>query len=109
MRVLCAILALSALAGCGTWQRPGSTEADLNREMYECEMQAAQAYPPVYSTEPGYTTAARTTCQSYGYQTQCTTTPGVTYPGTTTDMNAIARTTARDSCMRSKGWKFKMQ
>lgn len=109
MRMLCATLALSALAGCGTWSRPGSTEAEFNREMYECQMQAAQTYPPVYNTSPGYTTAARTTCQSYGYQTHCTTTPGVTYPGTTTDMNTVARAAARDACMRSKGWTLTYQ
>jgi len=44
---IAALLALLALAGCGTyrWERKGSSTADFQRESAECQQQSAPGQP----------------------------------------------------------------
>lgn len=92
------------LSGCGGWSRPNTSEAEFNADRYACESQAAQSYPVQMMYTPGPVTPSQTTCQSFYGQVRCTTTPGVQYPGTQTDMNSINRASAIRSCLQSKGY-----
>ena len=118
-------LLVLALAGCAQykWQKYGSNRSEFNRDSYECQMEAAKAYPTVMVAQqqsPGYTTAATTSCRGngsaygvggtiYGNNTvNCTTTPGqvvapVTYAE---DANSNNRSQAAKSCMYARGYKL---
>lgn len=99
-------IVVSALAGCGGWSRPNTTEAQFYQDRSQCEYQAATAYPVVMSSTGGYQGPAQTRCTTYGGVTNCTTTPGTSFPGVQTDMNVGARAGAFNSCMRGRGYTF---
>lgn len=109
IRAVLSTLALASLAGCGTWHRPGSTEAEFNQERYACQQEAASTYPIVMaSSGGGYQGASQTSCTGYGNMVNCTTTPGAYVPPPQSDQNAIPRAMAFDSCMKAKGWTFQL-
>jgi hypothetical protein len=113
------------VSGCAEykWQKIGSTQADFNRDSYECEMEAARTYPTALVTQQlaaGYTTPSTTNCYGSGSATgfggtvygnntvNCTTTPGqvvrpVTY---TADANADNRQQAAKACMYAHGYQL---
>lgn len=107
------------LTGCAQykWQKSGATQADFNRDKYECQREAAQVYPPQVVRQQittGYTTPSTTNCSStgstygnYSY-TNCTTTPGQYVPGasTDTDVNADSRERMGKQCMYARGWQL---
>nr|WP_315207056.1 hypothetical protein [uncultured Albidiferax sp.] len=94
------------LAGCGSWSRPNTTEAQFNSDRYMCQSQAAQLYPVQIFSSPGPTSPSYTSCRTYYGQTSCTTTPGVQYPGTQTDVNALARAASVTSCLQANGYAY---
>lgn len=99
--LICAAL----LAGCATWKHPSATEADFNRDRYQCQMETASAYPTTQTpTGSGYRTPGQVNCTTYGNQTNCTTMPGTYVPPPTSDGNALPRAFAFDSCMRARGY-----
>ena len=103
------LAALTLLSGCGGWTRPNTTEAQFYQDRFQCEQQSASMYPIMMtSAGPGYQAPARTNCTSYGNQTNCTTTPGTFVPASQSDVNAIARSSAFNSCLQSKGYAFKV-
>lgn len=111
MKRAVAIAAMTLLTGCfGTWKRDNTTEAEFNRDKYECQTEVAQTYPvQMVQTgyNSGYTTPSQTNCTGYGNTMRCQTTPGVTYvqPSTTsTDANSINRAFAFNSCMQARGY-----
>jgi hypothetical protein len=113
------------MAGCAQyqWQKRGATQAEFNRDGYECQMEAARAYPAAMVAQQittGYTTPATTNCYSNGSaygiggtiygnsNTNCTTTPGVTVQPIVipTDMNANNRGQAVNAYMYARGWQY---
>lgn len=125
MRFLIFAACVLALQGCAQyqWQKPGATQADFNRDAYQCHAQAAQLYPAVMVSQQltsGYVAPATTNCSTtatanrafgtvYGTgNTTCTTTPGaqiqpVVY---TTDANSDNRTRAANGCMIARGYQM---
>lgn len=101
---------LLALGGCTMgWTRPNTTEAEFHQDRFQCEQQAASMYPVAMAPSgSGYQAPARTNCNTYGNQTNCTTTPGIYTPPRQTDTNARNRMTAFSSCLQSKGYVFKV-
>lgn len=119
-----ALVIATLAAGCAQyrWQKPGGSEADFNRDMYRCEMDAARAFPPHFvqrEVRSGYTEPATTRC-SASDSTQgkgsaviknsssvCTTTPARYVPPAfqTVDANATPRSDATTSCLHAQGYR----
>jgi len=119
------MLLLAALAGCAQfqWQKDGATQADFNRDAYQCQMDAAQAYPTALTAvqlRPGYQTPSQTYCSGtdsaygagntvYGNTSMnCTTTPGqqVAPITTTYDANMGNRAQAAKACLYARGYQL---
>lgn len=108
MRFAVSLIAV-ALTGCGGWHRPNTSEAEFYRDRHECTVEARTAYPPQIVTQGGYTSPSQTRCTTGPFGSMnCSTTPGVTTGQVTTDQNAIAREMAFNSCMRARGYTFKV-
>ena len=120
-----AVVLLASMAGCAQyqWQKYGASQAEFNRDTYECQMEAARTYPTAMVTQQissGYTTAATTNCYSTGAaygagasvygssNTNCTTTPGVQVQPVayTADVNANYRAQAAKSCLYARGYQL---
>ncbi|RJX31984.1 MAG: hypothetical protein C4516_04900 [Oxalobacter sp.] len=116
-------MGMALLSGCAQyqWQKNGATQADLNRDTYDCQKEAAQAYPAKLvreQTRAAYVTPSTTNCttseSSHGNRghnhanstTSCTTTPGKYVPPhfTTVDINANNRAAMAKQCMHARGW-----
>lgn len=116
MKRLLSITALAALvAGCAplTWSKPGSSEAEFNRDHYACIQQASAAYPSAptqIQTSAGYQSApsSQINCQSFGYQTNCTSTAAPAYnvaPAyVTIDANQGNRNSTVIACLKASGY-----
>ena len=109
--VLCLLLAL--LSGCAQyqWQKVGSSQNEFNRDIYECQNQAARTYPVAVVSQQlttGYTAPSQTSCYGGGGMVNCTTTPGQHFPGTvsTVDVNANNRSQAGNQCMYARGYRL---
>lgn len=101
------IVCVLALAGCGSWSKPGGSAEQSRADHQACAEEAAKAYPPrilVAPTLPG-TVDAR--CANIYGAPQCP--PLATQPGQQTDLNAGGRGAALDRCMQSKGYRFSQQ
>gem|GEM_PF-1601451 len=116
---------IAAAPGCTQyhWVKEGGTQAQFNRDSYECQMEAVRAYPAAIVTQQltaGYSTPGRTNCYSTGSaygsgntaygssSTNCTTTPSqsnapVTY---TVDANQNNRVQAGKACLFARGYKL---
>jgi hypothetical protein len=105
------VLAAVALSGCaGGWHRANTTEQEFLADRWACERESAQAYPPAMATTGGYQGPAHTNCTAVSYgMVNCTTTPGVTVPGVTSDQNALPRVLALRRCLQSKGYTWKTE
>lgn len=116
-------LLLMQLGGCAqfVWHKAGASRDDLNRDRYECQMEAAQVFPTIPVNKQltaGYVGPDRTRCNTTGSaygasgnvyansNTSCTTTQGqVVQPVTyTTDINRNNREDAAISCLRARGY-----
>ena len=104
---------LVILTGCASgWEKPGASAADLARDKYECNMQAAQAFPVVIMTTSagvGYPATARKNCETAGANTRCSL-PGVTLPTAqqSNDTNLDNRLGASNSCLQARGYASRM-
>jgi hypothetical protein len=113
MKLLALALAVG-LTGCATrWHHPNgnTTQADYQRDHYQCEVQATSMYPAAQVAQGGQTTSfgqATTTCTGYGNQMTCRTTPPVTntLPVYYIDANASSRNHAQRNCMAARGYTF---
>ena len=105
------------LGGCAQyqWKKYGATREDFNRDTYQCQMEAASAYPAAIVNQQlmsGYQTPASTNCYSSGFgyssTTTCTTTPGRTVPPVTytVDANEDNRAQATKACMYARGYQL---
>lgn len=104
MRFYASAAAAVFLSGCAGWSKPGATESDFRRDSYQCEMEAARAYPVMIVTSGGYRTPDNTNCRVVYGQVQCQTTPGATLYQTQSDANLNARTAAHGQCLRARGY-----
>ena len=102
-RALTWALAL-ALAGCGSWNKPGATPDQLEADKAACGAEAAKAWPPRPMAAPTWPTEADRKCTDIYGQGPCA--PLVQPPGTSTDLNAGARSAAFDRCLQSRGYRF---
>lgn len=104
------LISLLVLSGCAMgWSRPNTTEAEFYQDKFQCEQQAASAYPVnMMATGVGYQTPMRTSCTSYGNQVNCTTMPGMYTPPAQMDVNATSRAITFRNCLQSKGYEFKI-
>lgn len=113
-QIILALLVVG-LTGCVptyVWVKPGSTQQEGARDVSDCEMRAASAFP--YSeqtviTQQGYRTQGQTICGPFGNQVMCNTSGGeyVAPKGYTVDRNEEARTNAYNRCMVGKGWSLR--
>lgn len=120
----CSLLTIF-LSGCAQfqWQKYGATSNEVNRDLYECQTEAAMTYPTQVVSQqitPGYTTPSTTNCYgtgsaygSSGYvygnsNTNCTTTLGQHVSGvmSTVDVNSNNRAQAAKQCMYARGWQL---
>ncbi len=111
------------ISGCAQyqWQKMGVTQDEFRRDLYACQMEAAQAFPAAYVRQQlttGYRTPDTTYCSgssnAYGAagsvygssSSSCTTVPGRTVSGlaTDTDANENNRQIAARSCMYARGY-----
>ena len=56
------------MAGCGSWQRPNSTEAQFRHDSRQCEAEALQTYPPemrAFGAFPDDSSASRRAYYTY--------------------------------------------
>lgn len=109
IRVGVGVLLGVALTGCGTWVNRQNPNANYQADNYDCQMQAARAYPPAYdvTTAPAVT---NTNCYGYGNAANCTsTTTGGQPQQTGGDKNVYNRLSALLSCMSAKGWQMESQ
>lgn len=120
--IFCLVFA-TFLSGCAQyqWQKYGATQADFNRDSYECQTEAARTYPTQVVTQqitPDYATPSTTNCygtgsaygnSGYAYgssNVNCRTTPGQYVPGVkaAVDVNADNRLRTEMQCMYARGW-----
>ena len=122
-----AILALTVgtLAGCASyeWEKSGASQADLNRDSYECQMEAARTYPTAITQIPissGYSMPTMTSCSGTGTayangntingnsNTDCVTSPGQTVAPVTVpiDVNTNNRANATRECFFARGYQL---
>lgn len=113
--VLALLASVFALGGCAFgWSRPNTTETEFYQDRYQCEQEAARMYPVAMMQRTigsGYQAPAQTNCTTYGNQISCTTDPGLYVPPAqvTEDANSLNRSYAFQSCLESKGYKYKME
>lgn len=122
---LAALFGCVLVTGCAQyqWQKPGATQAEFNQDTYQCQMQAASAFPAVIVQQQltsGYQTPSTTNCFSTGSaygsygnvygnsNTTCTTTPGqvvqpITLPS---DANSGNRAQAIKTCLYARGYQL---
>lgn len=113
---------LVAIAGCATkWTRPGTSETTFYKDSSDCELQAANAYPPVMvqrMTAPAVQSTqqrpVQTNCTvAFGGQINCTSRPTgadasiYNRPASyvTEDASAGQRSAAARSCLLAKGYR----
>ena len=103
----CLLALLLPFGACtAVWDRPNTTEAEFNRDRFECQQQALSMYPVIISSPPVYQTPAQTTCTTIGNVTSCKTiTPSPALQIPQTDQNAVNRTVEFTSCLEAKGYK----
>lgn len=113
------LIVAALLGGCAqySWFKQGATRDDFNRDSYQCQMEAANAYPTLMVRQQltsGYTTPATTSC--YGNNTawgsssmNCTTLPGQNVAPTymNSDANADNRLQAARNCMFARGYQLR--
>lgn len=96
---------LLALAGCGSWTKPGASQAQANEDQKTCATQAADAHPPQILRAPVIPAADNLDCLRIYGQAQCS--PLAAGPlGSQTDMNDGARHVAFEKCMTVKGYRY---
>lgn len=99
---------LLALAGCGSWIRPGASQAQADDDQKACAVQAAHAHPPQILRAPVIPTADNLECSRIYGQAQCS--PLAAGPlGSQTDMNDGARHVAFENCMTAKGYRYSVK
>lgn len=84
------------------------------QDIYACQQEATQMFPVnmvQQSYGSGYNTPVTTNCTGYGNQLNCTSTGGqhVAAPTAMVDVNANNRLQAQSSCMKARGYEFKME
>ena len=119
--IVCSVISTVSTSGCAQykWQKYGASKIDFNRDIYECQTEAARTYPTQVIAEqitPAYTTPTTTNCYgtraadgSSGYSNvNCKTTPGQRVPGVARalDLNASNRSQATEQCMYARGWQL---
>lgn len=112
-------IVLFEVAGCAqySWQKYGATRDDFNKDVYDCNMAAAQTFPPLLVEQPiGSGTPEQTHCISSGHarygngnisgnsNTDCTTYPASKPVTVTLDQNQYSRGKAAEQCMYARGW-----
>ena len=100
------VLPLFILGGCAMgWSRPNTTEAEFKLDRFQCEQQAASAYPVVIATiGSGHDAPSQGNCSSYAGHLNCTAAPGIYVPPRQMDVNANARANGVRSSLQSKGY-----
>ncbi len=93
----------------GQWVRDGMSTVDVDRDLFQCEREAAQMYPAVVVQQapPWANTATENTqCTTKGNSVNCktTTNPPMT---SATDANEGRREQAQESCMRARGYRWR--
>ena len=114
MKKYAIILGCLLLNGCAFgWHNKYYTYPDVDKDKFECEQIAAGNYPThiaQYQGSNGYVTQGQTSCVGNYSAYSCTSQPGQYVPPTQTsyDANAFNRVGLYNSCMRSRGYEFKM-
>lgn len=102
---------VAALCGCSMgWYREGVSSSQGYQDIHECQQEAARAFPTVLApVGSGYQSPSQTNCQMIGNQMNCTTYPGVYRAPPQQDVNMANRNNAMSSCMRGRGYTYKME
>lgn len=96
---------LLALAGCGSWSKPGASQAQIDADEQGCAVQAAEANPPRVVSAPVVPAVDNLECARIYGSAQCS--PLGSGPwGSQTDMNNGARHVAFQQCMTGKGYRY---
>ncbi|MDD3446878.1 MAG: hypothetical protein PHS60_15835 [Zavarzinia sp.] len=110
-RLLFALSAVLALAACTTWEKPGATDTDRDRDLAACEVAGYDRYPPLmqrYLAEPAHWEPPDLDCHydKNGRLVGCTSSGGYWIPDrwATRDANTDARQAVIDDCMFKQGW-----
>jgi hypothetical protein len=102
-------LCLSTTGCAYKFYHPYKDEAALAQDKRQCEKEGTAAYPVLMVqrlVSPAYQGPSTTSCQQYGSNMQCTTTPGQYYPATytTDDVNYQSRKDTALECLKALGW-----
>ncbi|MBO9688954.1 hypothetical protein [Roseateles chitosanitabidus] len=102
-----ALLGIVLLSACssGRWLRDGTSPTETERDLFDCEREAARMYPPAVVTEQRYggQSSEKTKCTKKGEVLDCSTTTTPAY-SSTVDANEDRRLRAQGSCMRGRGY-----
>ena len=99
------LMALLARCSMG-WSKPGASRSDFDRDSFSCQKEAAQMYPVAIQAPSTYVASVQTKCNTMGNQTNCTSSGFSTPVGGGQDANAVNRTIAFTSCMKSREWQW---
>jgi hypothetical protein len=105
-----ALISIFLLTGCAAgWTRPGATPTQAAQDKYQCQMEAAAAFPVLMNpSNTGYQGPARTNCKIDGSRINCTTTPTTyTPPPQQSDANEWPRQAAINSCLEARGYTYR--
>ena len=97
------VMFLAGCAGSG-WSKPGGTEAEFYEDLNYCRSQASSVYPVVMSSGGG--SEIETKCTSWGMNTMDCTSRSAAPRVLPQDMNALARSFFRESCLKAKGYSY---
>lgn len=100
------------LAGCAQyeWHKDGAGQIDFDRDVYECQTEAAKLFPAqfvTYSVGSHSQGPSTTNCFGAGSSITCSTDHGIQRPPSSysVDANAENRYDALKQCIHARGWK----
>jgi hypothetical protein len=105
-RLLGGILLVVVFVGCAThWTHPTKPAGELEEDRFECEMRAADAFPPAYLTETEQSGSSETVCTKRAAGGVECVTKGPVQQTRVIDASQGARRRAAEQCMAARGWR----
>lgn len=117
MKLLCVLISIN-LYGCAalnySWYKPGISQQEFAQDRFGCmsgsQMQVSTAN--VNATGPTYRGVENTTCNTYGWKTNCSSEGGYSQPGAASGSSESYTTTNAplfQACMQARGYAWTNQ
>ena len=107
-RLPVALLALSLLAGCGTWVNRGDPAANYGAQLRTCQELAYAKFPPRYDwlLSPFSRFPWSPTCFRTAGRIRCNSFPALHNWPAAEDLNGSARRRETNDCLVANGWTY---